>query len=63
MFETVLDIVEKSMLQYLEEVLSRNAPEKYEQIRAMFATHMRHIAEYCMDNYMNKSELTIPFIK
>lgn len=63
MFDIVLDSVEKSMLQYLEEVLLRNAPEKREQIRVMFGTHMRYITEYCMNNYINKSELTIPFIK
>lgn len=63
MLEAVLEIVEKSMLQYLEEVLLRNAPEKHEQIRAMFRTHMRYITEYCMDNYISKTELTIPFIK
>ena len=63
MFEAVLDIVEKSMLQYFEDVLSRNVSEKHEQLRRMFDAHMRQIAQYCMDSYMSQSELTIPFIK
>ena len=63
MFETVLDIVKKSMLQYLDEVLSRNSQEKHDQIRQMFDAHMEQIAQYCIANYMDKPELTIPFIK
>ncbi|EKD44269.1 MAG: hypothetical protein ACD_71C00190G0003 [uncultured bacterium (gcode 4)] len=63
MFDQIKLIVVNAYRHYLEEVLAKNLPEKHEQIRAMFDTHMGHIAQYCIDNYMNKSELTIPFIK
>lgn len=63
MNEIIFNIIEKLMLPYLEEVLLRNSPEKHEQIKIMFTTHMKHITEYCMENYINRAELTIPFIK
>lgn len=63
MFDQVKLIVINAYRSYLAEVLAKNLPEKHEQIRVMFDTHMGQIAQYCIDGYMNKSELTIPFIK
>ena len=63
MFKQVKLIIVNAYKHYLEEVLAKNIPEKHEQLRNMFDTHMEQIAQFCMDNYINKSELTESFIK
>lgn len=63
MFDQVKLIIINAYRHYLAEVLTKNLPEKHEQLRGMFDTHMGYIAQYCIDNYINKPELTEAFIK
>ncbi|HBA44538.1 TPA: hypothetical protein DEG21_02920 [Patescibacteria group bacterium] len=59
----ILFSVSKNMDKYLKEVLGKNIPEKHTQIKNGFQNHMEVITDYCIENYINKSELTEEFIK
>lgn len=63
MFPQIKSIIIDSYTHYLNEVLSKNLPEKHEQLREMFDAHMGQIAGYCVDNYIDTPELTEDFIK
>ncbi|EKD44479.1 MAG: hypothetical protein ACD_71C00124G0006 [uncultured bacterium (gcode 4)] len=63
MFPEIKSIIVTAYDHYLQEVLSKNLPEKHEELRWMFDAHMGNIAKYCMDGYMNAPELTEVFIK
>ncbi len=49
---------------YLESTLKKIADENIKnQIISMFNSHMVQIAEFCIDNFINKTELTENFIR
>lgn len=61
--QEILEIIKNAMNHYLKESLWRVSLDRHEQMKNMFNAHMEIIANYCFDNFINKSELTENFIK
>lgn len=61
--EKILTAIRLANRRYLQDVLQRNAPERHDDITALFERHMAAIADYCMDGYGGAGSLTTEFIR
>lgn len=63
MFEQIKLIANNTLIHYLNEVLDKSPQEKHDQIKNMFDLHMNKIAQYCIDEFVNKDTLSEKWIK
>lgn len=61
--EKILTAIRLANRRYLQDVLQRNVPERYDDITALFERHMAAIADYCMGGYGGAGSLTTEFIR
>lgn len=48
---------------YLRQVLEQNPPERHERTTGQFAEHMAFLADFCLERYPGRGELTVEFIR
>lgn len=63
MREKILTAIHLANRRYLQDVLRRSAPERHDDITALFERHMATITDYCMDGYGGAGSLTTLFIR
>lgn len=63
MREKILTAIRLANRRYLQDVLRRNAPERHDDITALFERHMAAISDYCMGGYGGAGSLTTEFIR
>ncbi len=61
--EEILAAIRLANRRYLQDVLQRNAPERHDDITALFERHMAAISDYCMGSYGGAGSLNVEFVR
>ena len=63
MRDLMLAAVTDAFRPYLGQVLGQTPPEQHEHLKGQFAAHMAFLADFCLERYPGRGELTVEFIR